>query len=396
CNGFQVLCKLGLLPGFDGMRLMLMATHTHTGPVFTDAFYTAPEGADIMLPDAVFAFLVARLADAAAAAWHARAPGAIARGYGHAVVGHNRRASYLDGTARMYGQTHTPNFSHLEGSADPGVNLLYTFDAGGTLTGVVANLSCPSQETENDYTLSADFWHEVRVELASRLGEDVYLLPQCAPAGDQSPHLLLHQKEDAYMLARRGLTRRQEIGRRIAVAVEDVYHAVKDDAVRDAPLRHHVEALTLPGRTITEADYRYALAELETVLDQDPKTSWAQHRLRNMIAEYEAGGQKPPFTLELHAVRLGDIAFATSPFELYLDYALRIQARSPAEQTFLSQISCGWGYYLPTEKAVAKHYGGLAADNFVGPDGGQLLVERTLAALAALWESAAPAPGSSA
>jgi hypothetical protein len=376
------------LPAFDGSRLILHSTHTHTGPVFNHAYYEAPAGADILVPDDVFAFLVARIAEAAAAAWAGRAPGAIARGFGHAVVGHNRRASYLDGTARMYGQTNTPGFSHIEGYEDHGVNLLYTFAADGRLTGVVANLACPSQETENDYTVSADFWHEVRVELGQRLGEGVHLLPQCAPAGDQSPHLLLHQKEDAYMLARRGLTRRQEVARRIAVAVEDVYHVVKDDTVADAPLRHHVEALTLPGRTITEADYRYALAELQTVLDQDPKTSWAQHRLRNMIAEYEAGGQKPPFTMELHVVRLGDVAFATNPFELYLDYAMRIQARSHAEQTFLSQITNGWGYYLPSEKAVAKHYGGLAADNFVGPDGGQMMVERVVAVIAEMWGTA--------
>lgn len=374
-----------LLPGVDASVLIISSTHTHTGPVFTRAFYQVPDGAVIMPPEAVFDFLAERIADAAAAAWQARAPGAIARGFGHAVVGHNRRACYLDGTARMYGSTDIPAFSHIEGYEDHSLNLLFTHDAAGALTGIVVNVACPSQETENDYTLSADFWHEVREALWARFGRDVVVLPQCAPAGDQSPHLLVHKKEEAYMLARRGLTMCQEIARRIAAAVEDVYAVVKDDAVADAPLRHHVESLTLPGRTITEADYQYALAELQTVLDQDPKVSWAQHRLRNMIAQYEAGGQKPPFTMELHVVRLGDVAFATCPFELYLDYALRIQARSRAEQTFLAQITNGWGYYLPSEKAVAKHYGGLAADNFVGPDGGQQMVERTLAIIETLW-----------
>lgn len=373
------------LPEFDTSRLMLSATHTHTAPVFINAHYQAPGGADIMVPEAVFALLTERAADAAATAWQARAPGAIARGYGHAVVGHNRRASYLDGTARMYGNTNTPAFSHIEGYEDHGVNLLFTQDGAGKLTGIVVNVACPSQETENDYTVSADFWHEIREALHARFGADVAILPQCAPAGDQSPHLLLLHKAEDYMQRLRGLTRRQEIARRIAAAVEDVYDVVKGTAVGDVPLRHHVEALELPGRTITEADYLYALAELQTVLDQDPKISWAQTRLRTMIAQYEAGGQKPPFTMELHVIRLGDVAFGTNPFELYLDYAMRIQARSRAEQTFLMQISCGWGYYLPSEKAVAKHYGGLAADNFVGPDGGQMLVERTLSVINDLW-----------
>ncbi len=113
---------------------------------------------------------------------------------------------------------------------------------------------------------------------------------------------------------------------------------------------HRVESLELPGRIITKADYDYALAELETVLDQDPEISWAQRRLRTMIAEYEAGGIKPAYTMELHVIRLGEVAFATNPFELYLDYAVRIQARSHAGQTFLVQIANGTGSYLPSPK----------------------------------------------
>ena len=183
----------------------------------------------------------------------------------------------------------------------------------------------------------------------------------------------------------RGLTSRQEIARRITHAVADVYSVVKDSAETDLPLAHRVEVLELPGRVITKADYDYALAELQTVLDQSPKTSRAQGRLRRMIAEYEAGGIKPPCTVELHVIRLGDAAFATNPFELYLDYGMRIQARSCADQTFLVQLASGGGGYLPSQKAVAKHYGGLAADNMVGPKGGQQFVDRTLETIEGLW-----------
>jgi hypothetical protein len=375
-----------LQPAFDVSRLILHATHTHTSMVYEEGAYNLPEGSGAMTPAECRALIVERTAEAAAIAWENRAPGAVARGYGHAVVGHNRRASYLDGTARMYGATDTPNFSHIEGYEDHGVNLLYLFDERKKLSGIIINLASPSQETENDMTISADFWHEVREAIARQFGEGIYVLPQCAPAGDQSPHLLLFNKVEETMRLRRGLTRRQEIARRIVNAVVDVYPLVKDSAEVDLLLRHHSEELELPGRIITQADYDYALAELETVLDQDPKISWAQRRLRTMIAQYETGGVKPPYTIELHVVRLGEVAFATNPFELYLDYAMRIQARSRAEQTFLLQIANGTGGYLPTQKAVAKHYGGLAADNRVGPEGGQVLVERTLDVIADLWE----------
>lgn len=373
-----------LQPACDVSRLVLYATHTHTSLVYDEGSYTLPEGSGAMTPTACRALIVERAAEAASAAWDARQPGAVARGFGHAVIGHNRRVTYMDGTVRMYGVTDTPDFSHIEGYEDHSVHLLYLFDGRGQLSGMVVNLACPSQETESEMTISADFWHEVREEVARRFGAEVFVLPQCAPAGDQSPHLLLLQKAEEYMRLKRGLTRRQDIARRIVDAVEGVYSVVKDSAV-DLPLMHHVEALELPGRIITRADYDYALAELQTVLDQDPKVSWAQRRLRTMIAQYEAGGVKPPCTIELHVIRLGDVAFATNPFELYLDYAARIQARSRAEQTFLIQIASGSCGYLPSRKAVAKHYGGLAADNSVGPEGGQRLVDRTLEVIADLW-----------
>jgi len=53
---------------------------------------------------------------------------------------------------------------------------------------------------------------------------------------------------------------------------------------------------------------------------------------------------------EVHIIKLGSIAIATNPFELYLDYGNQIKARSRAEQTFVVQLSCGAESYLPTKK----------------------------------------------
>ena len=125
-------------------------------------------------------------------AWRHRTPGALAWGCGHAVVGRNRRQVKRDGTSQMYGDTGTDDFSHIEGYEDHGVDLLFTYDADRRPTGVVVNLACPAQVSEGDWLISADFWHETRLELRRRYGAELFVLPQCAPAGDQSPHLLLY------------------------------------------------------------------------------------------------------------------------------------------------------------------------------------------------------------
>ena len=67
-----------------------------------------------------------------------------------------------------------------------------------------------------------------------------------------------------------------------------------------------------------------------------------------------------------------------------------IEARSPAEQTFVVQLASAGGQtdgtYLPTERAVAAgSYGAEAVSNIVGPEGGQVLVEKSLEALNAMW-----------
>jgi hypothetical protein len=110
-------------------------------------------------------------------------------------------------------------------------------------------------------------------------------------------------------------------------------------------------------------------------------------RCRGVIERHRRQEAKPHYETELHVLRLGDVAIATNPFELFLDFGIRIKARSSALQTFLVQLACGTGGYLPTAKAVAgKSYGAEPASNLVGPEGGQALVDATVEEIARLWE----------
>jgi hypothetical protein len=77
--------------------------------------------------------------------------------------------------------------------------------------------------------------------------------------------------------------------------------------------------------------------------------------------------------------RLGDVAFATNPYELFLNYGNQIRARSLAKQTFLSQLTCGSYGYLPTEKAEqGSHYSAFVGSGTAGHEGGALLVRKTV------------------
>lgn len=91
--------------------------------------------------------------------------------------------------------------------------------------------------------------------------------------------------------------------------------------------------------------------------------------------------------MELHVIRLGDIAFASNSFELFSDYGIRIQARSAATQTFVVQLCAGGSpSYLPTKLAQkGESYSACLYCNEVGPEGGDVLVEETLRLINSTW-----------
>ena len=61
-------------------------------------------------------------------------------------------------------------------------------------------------------------------------------------------------------------------------------------------------------------------------------------------------------------------------------------ALSGALQTFVIQLACGAGGYLPTERAVAGGgYSAVPESGRVGPEGGQVLVDRMVELMNGLW-----------
>ena len=150
------------------------------------------------------------------------------------------------------------------------------------------------------------------------------------------------------MLELRGVSRREEIGRRIANAVDDILPLARKDARECLPLRHIVEQVQVARLMLTDDDMemvREDLAQVEAQVPEDARAASIRHvcigRCHRAMARYEAQQQQPFMMEEVHALRLGDIVFATNRFEFYLDYGLRIEARSPAQQTFVIQLTAG-------------------------------------------------------
>ena len=66
-----------------------------------------------------------------------------------------------------------------------------------------------------------------------------------------------------------------------------------------------------------------------------------------------------------------------------------MRARSPAVQTFVLQLTGAQGGYLPTAGAIrGGGYSTAIFSNRVGPQGGDVLVDRTVETLNDLWKAA--------
>lgn len=385
------------LAGFDTRKLILAATHTHTGPNMWDDWWHPAAREGVMGGAEYVQFLVPRLAEICVAAWERRQAAGVSWGLGQAVVGHNRRAVYADGRVLMYGPTDKPDFLGLEGGEDHGLELLYTWDARGELTGVLINIACPSQVVEGKGYLSADYWSEVRTQLRQRHGEGLFLLPLCSAAGDQSPHDLLRRVHgEVDLWDEPGLV---EIGRRIANAVDEVLPQARRALKTSAVFRHTAKEITLPGLVVTREQADKSRAMIEALRKRPSHApgsmeyGYARYQ-QALVERFERQPDKVEYRTELHALRLGEIALCTNPFELFLDYGLRIKTRSVAIQTFVVQLSGvvqlpglqDYPGYLPTARAVAGgHHGALPTENWFGPEGGQALVEESVAAINALW-----------
>jgi len=341
--------------------------------------------------------LIKKISEAAIEAWNKRKPGALSWGKGDAVVGFNRRVSYFDGSTHMYGKTDVPEFSHIEGYEDHGVDMLFAYDADHKLTGMILNVPCPSQCTEAAWFISADYWHETRETIRAKHGEKLYILPQCAAAGDQAPRTMVSREADARMLKLKGYgddyntARRQDIADKITAAVDEVLPLVAKDIRDKVEFCHTVTNLDLKQRTASTEDLDNAKqeialwqAKLDDVKDSDPASVEHSGIFRQIefnqkaIDMYHAQqrGEQLSFPVELHTIRLGDIAMSTNRFEYYLDFGLRIKTRSKAVQTFIVQLTGRASSYLPTERAMSGGgYGAYIASTPIGPEGGQKIVE---------------------
>ena len=417
--------ELSKIEGFPADKVMVSAIHTHTSlgyanrsdtsaisgnslsvltEMMPDAKYeklVSYQGDDLMQGEEAFDFIVDKIVKAATEARANLKEGYYAQGFGRAAVGMCRRVCYDDGSAKMWGDTDLANFTELEGGNDSGIEMLFTYDNEKKLTGVVCNVACPAQVLEHRNFISADYFGRVKVRLHERLGKDIKLLGIVSPAGDQCPRDLVRWVEPESPINDPNIERHEptkrvadpsmfdvsgcdRVARRIA---DEIFYELEDvsEFIGETELIHKSFMLDLPLRKVTIEEKDKAVKAIQDFAKElggrtiNYVDNARMHVHAGIVARYNLQQTVFNTTIEVHVLKLGNIAFATNPYELFLDYGNQIRARSKASQTFLIQLCCGSMGYLPTEKAEkGSHYSAYVSSGTVGHVGGDMLVRKTV------------------
>ncbi|MBQ2631977.1 MAG: hypothetical protein IJG13_20060 [Kiritimatiellae bacterium] len=376
-----------LVPEIAPERLFMGCIHTHSAPAIRPSGTPRAEEMerkqpDVWGPNEYSDFALELVAGAYVEAWKNRKPGGVQRAFGQARVGHCRLALYAGGSTEMYGDTNRSDFVGMLEGEDDGVGMLFTVDETGKRTGLILNVACPSQVMEANYQVSSDFAGATREKLKKVYGDGFRMIYQIGAAGCQSPRDLV----------RRGRTEPDGWHDDMVQLLSDrlvkcVTEAKAMPVQRDVVLKHECRQVSVPMRRVSPETVAAAKKELAALEKKWPGDSAWQDFLAQVHANEKKGGPGPydsklhpyavmdvdravlkraaeqdsvkEYTFEMHVTRLGEVAFVTCPFELYLAYGQIIKARSAAVQTFIVE-KCGNGGYVPTQ----------ASENSVGYSGG--------------------------
>ena len=274
--------------------------------------------------------------------------------------------------------------------------MLYVFDEKDELSGVIMSFHCPAQVLEMQEYYSADFVGYFRMQLEAMLGRDIFVLPLIGFAGNIAPRDLVRRNRGEPDMHE--IPGANELGRRLLMCFAEHYDHARSSIVREAVVRHTYDVLQLPLRTVSGEEYREAQKKFDEILSRaggtiealrasDAGTRMDSSWHAGVINRYKRQQKSTIYDTGVHALRIGECAFITNPFELYIEFGLRMRARSKAEYTFTAELTDGCGAYLPTPIAEASgSYSTQVSNCFVTSAGGEILTEVSIRMINDLFE----------
>ena len=334
--------------GIPADRVLISATHTHTGPTCTPVFQSDPD-------KEYQQFVAVRIADAVQRAVNNLAPAQIAWGVGkepNQVF--NRRWRMKTGTvlADPFGGTNdlvkmnppveSPDLFEPAGPTDPDVSILAVQTPEGKPIAVLANYSLHYVGTSRGEDISADYFGAFCDRIQQLLGADRQDPPFVALLSNGTSGDINNINFRKQQPAKGPYEQINLVADAVAREVHRVYRGLE---FRDGvALGVAQKEIKLGVRLPNEAD----LVRAEQILAQAKGRELRGYeevfaRETVLMKDYP---REVPVILQI--MRVGDLGIAAIPCEVFAEIGLAIKAQSPFKPTFTIELANGYNGYLPT------------------------------------------------
>ncbi len=328
-------------------RLLLLNTHTHSGPVLDEANFPAKD-------TTLRAETERKVLAAIKTAKQNMFPAFFAAGEGSIQLGYNRLVRQPGG----FSLTHFDNPERIPyGPVDPTVGVLRVTDAQGAVRAVLVNYAChPVVLGPPNRKLSADYPGAMRTEVEAKLGGGAVCFFLQGAAGDINPLMLARSGDST-----KDLPVVDAMGKTLATEVLAVLEKLKS-------VPGKAEQLLAASKTIT-VENRWA-ATLKNDQPERPETPWLNKTLQTSV------------TVLLLNTNIGFVTMSGEPFHLFqVDWRRKSGLPHAFFLGYCSQSSDPWMGYTPDIESAARGGYGASDGTYVAVGTGERLLNEGLAQL---------------
>lgn len=342
-----------LQTGIPSGHILVSATHTHSAGTATSIFQSDPD------PE-YQKFLSRRIADGICRARNNLAPARIGWGLGQVPdqVFNRRYRMKPGGTlADPFGRTNdqvrmnpgVTNMNNLEpaGPTDPAVGVISVQTLEGRPLALLAVYSLHYVGGVGLGTISADYYGAFADRIQQLLGADRQEPPFVAMLANGASGNINNIDVSGRQAKQPPFGQIRLVANAVAQEVFSVLGKVEyHDWV---PLQVHQAELMVGVRLPKPEEVNRAkevLAKVKATTLQTSEEVFARETV--LLEKYP---ERVPLTLQ--ALRIGDLAIAASPCEMFVELGLEIKARSSAKPTLVIGLANGYNGYLPTPEQHA-------------------------------------------
>ncbi len=340
--------------GIAADHMLMAATHTHYAPTSAGVFQSEAD-------TAYQEFLARRIADGIRRASNNLAPAQVGWAVGtEPNEVNNRRWKMKPGTippnpfgratdqVKMNPPVGSPDLVEPAGPTDPDVSVVSVRSSGGQPIALLANYSLHYVGGGPGDHITADYYGCFADRMQQLLSADRLDPPFVAMMSNGTSGDINNVDFRGRKVARPGYGQMRHVAGAVAAAAYDACQSIR---YRDrVPLDMRQMTLKLGVRKPTTEEVDRARDIVDKAGGPVMKT------LEQIYAKETLAMADYPDEVELilQAVRIGDLAIAAIPCEVFVEIGLEIKRKSPFKPSFVMQLANGYNGYLPTVEAHAQ------------------------------------------